>query len=133
MTELDYSQHQCPYPVVETRKQLLANPTETISVLVGDQTAKENVSRLANKMGYQVEEEAVATNYRMVLTPATSSNQQPPQPKVQKTEITGDTVVYCGSDQMGQGAEEFGIELWEHVGNVIEAMRRIAPELGLAG
>ena len=25
---------------------------------------------------------------------------------------------------------EFGIELWEHVGNVILAMRRIAPELG---
>ncbi|MBT3339002.1 MAG: HDIG domain-containing protein [Anaerolineae bacterium] len=36
-------------------------------------------------------------------------------------------------DEMEQGAEEFGIELWEHVGNVIEAMRRIAPELGLAG
>ncbi len=35
--------------------------------------------------------------------------------------------------EMEQGAEEFGIELWEHVGNVIEAMRRIAPELGLAG
>lgn len=28
---------------------------------------------------------------------------------------------------------EFGLELWEHVGNVIQAMRRIAPELGLAG
>ncbi|MCF6277953.1 MAG: HDIG domain-containing protein [Anaerolineales bacterium] len=35
--------------------------------------------------------------------------------------------------EMEQGAEEFGVELWEHVGNVIEAMRRIAPELGLAG
>jgi len=28
---------------------------------------------------------------------------------------------------------EFGMELWEHVGNVILAMRRIAPELGLDG
>lgn len=35
--------------------------------------------------------------------------------------------------EMEQGAEEFGVELWEHVGNVIEAMRRVAPELGLAG
>ena len=26
--------------------------------------------------------------------------------------------------------QEFGVELWEHVENVIEAMRRIAPELG---
>ena len=36
-------------------------------------------------------------------------------------------------DEIAQGAEEFGIELWEHTGNVIEAMRRVAPELGLAG
>lgn len=28
---------------------------------------------------------------------------------------------------------DFGIEIWEHVGNVITAMRRIAPELGLVG
>jgi putative nucleotidyltransferase with HDIG domain len=36
-------------------------------------------------------------------------------------------------DEIARGAEEFGIDLWEHVTNVIEAMRRIAPELGLAG
>jgi putative nucleotidyltransferase with HDIG domain len=36
-------------------------------------------------------------------------------------------------DEIAQGAEEFDIELWEHTGNVIEAMRRVAPELGLAG
>jgi putative nucleotidyltransferase with HDIG domain len=35
--------------------------------------------------------------------------------------------------EIEQGAAEFGIDLWEHVGNVIEAMRRIAPDLGLAG
>ena len=36
-------------------------------------------------------------------------------------------------DEITQGAEEFGIEIWEHTDNVIEAMRRVAPELGLAG
>ena len=36
-------------------------------------------------------------------------------------------------DEMAHAAQEFGIELWEHVGNVITAMRRIAPELGLEG
>jgi putative nucleotidyltransferase with HDIG domain len=35
--------------------------------------------------------------------------------------------------EMEQAAKEFGVELWEHVGNVIQAMRRIAPELGLEG
>ncbi len=36
-------------------------------------------------------------------------------------------------DEIAKSAEEFGVELWEHVGNVIVAMRTIAPELGLVG
>ena len=36
-------------------------------------------------------------------------------------------------EEISAAAEEFGVELWEHVGNVIEAMRTIAPELGLDG
>jgi putative nucleotidyltransferase with HDIG domain len=35
--------------------------------------------------------------------------------------------------EIEKSAAEFGVELWEHVGNVIIAMRRIAPELGLVG
>ena len=35
--------------------------------------------------------------------------------------------------EIEKAAAEFGVDLWEHVGNVILAMRRIAPELGLVG
>jgi putative nucleotidyltransferase with HDIG domain len=33
-------------------------------------------------------------------------------------------------EEIAQGAEDFGVELWEHVGNVILAMRTIGPDLG---
>ena len=36
-------------------------------------------------------------------------------------------------EEMTRGAEEFDVELWQHVGNVIIAMRSIAPQLGLEG
>jgi putative nucleotidyltransferase with HDIG domain len=36
-------------------------------------------------------------------------------------------------EEIEKAAVEFGIELWEHAGNVILAMRGIAPELGLVG
>ena len=36
-------------------------------------------------------------------------------------------------DEIAQGAEEFGVDLWEHTTNVIEAMRPIATDLGLEG
>jgi putative nucleotidyltransferase with HDIG domain len=35
--------------------------------------------------------------------------------------------------EMEEAAKDFGIDLWEHVGNVITAMRKIAPELDLVG
>ncbi len=36
-------------------------------------------------------------------------------------------------EEMERGAEELGIELWEHVGNVIQAMNAVAEDLDLAG
>jgi putative nucleotidyltransferase with HDIG domain len=34
---------------------------------------------------------------------------------------------------IAKAAEEFGVELWEHVDNIILAMRKIAPEIDLEG
>jgi putative nucleotidyltransferase with HDIG domain len=36
-------------------------------------------------------------------------------------------------EEIAKATEEFGMDLWEHVDNVILAMRSIAPELGLQG
>ncbi|MFH2102105.1 MAG: HD domain-containing protein [Chloroflexota bacterium] len=36
-------------------------------------------------------------------------------------------------DEIEEMTTDFGLDLWEHVGNAITAMRRIAPQLGLAG
>ncbi|MEW6717068.1 MAG: HD domain-containing protein [Chloroflexota bacterium] len=36
-------------------------------------------------------------------------------------------------EEIERAAEDFGVELWEHVDNVIKAMRKIAPALGLEG
>ncbi len=46
-----------------------------------------------------------------------------------------DKAFAAGTDraEMEEAARDFGVELWEHVGNVITAMRGIAPELGLVG
>jgi putative nucleotidyltransferase with HDIG domain len=36
-------------------------------------------------------------------------------------------------DEIVRATEDFGLELWEHVDNVIHALQQIAPELGLQG
>ncbi|MBE0683115.1 MAG: HDIG domain-containing protein [Anaerolineales bacterium] len=46
-----------------------------------------------------------------------------------------DKAFAAGTDrsEMEHAAKELGVEIWEHVGNVIQAMRKIAPELDLVG
>jgi len=36
-------------------------------------------------------------------------------------------------EEIARGAEELGVDLWEHVARVIQSMRGIAPALGLEG
>lgn len=36
-------------------------------------------------------------------------------------------------EEIAAATQDFGVELWEHVDNVIQAMRGIAPQLGLEG
>jgi predicted hydrolase (HD superfamily) len=36
-------------------------------------------------------------------------------------------------DEIAEASADFGVELWQHTDNVILAMRKIAPELGLVG
>lgn len=108
MIKLDYSQHQCPYPVVETRKQILANPGAALVVLVGDQAGRDNVSRLATKMGYQTATTETGNNFQLTLTPGDKEGETAQSKSISTTPVTGKTVIYCGSDRMGDGDDQFG-------------------------
>ncbi|MBW6508335.1 MAG: sulfurtransferase-like selenium metabolism protein YedF [Desulfuromonadales bacterium] len=106
MLELDYRGYACPYPVVETRKQILANTGRKLMVLVDDDVCRDNVTRLAQKMGYQTSAAATADGYRLALTPLEMPAEAPaPAPQ---TTAAGATVIYCGSDRMGSGDDAFG-------------------------
>lgn len=111
MIKLDYSQHKCPYPVVETRKQMLANPGTQLVVMVGDQAGCDNISRLAGKMGYAVSATPCANGFSMALSPAESNTDQEQKISAAPNSepmTSGKTVIYCGSDRMGAGDDEFG-------------------------
>ena len=52
-TVVDARGLSCPQPVIETKKAIASKP-EALSVLVDNVAAKENVTRYANTMGYDV-------------------------------------------------------------------------------
>ncbi len=102
MKTIDCRAFQCPHPVVETRKQLLAEPGTPLTVLVGDETAKQNVTRLASSQGFSVESTPSEGGYTLLLSPGDA-------PKTEEgTVVRGKTVVFVGSDAMGNGSDELG-------------------------
>ena len=103
MKKLDLREHQCPYPVVQTRKEMLDNPDLPLTVLVGDDVARENVSRLAESMGYVINVDDTDGGYALGLTPesnpAAANNNQP---------VNGPTISLITADTLGQGNDELG-------------------------
>ncbi|PLY03496.1 MAG: sulfurtransferase-like selenium metabolism protein YedF [Desulfuromonas sp.] len=103
MTTLDCRNQQCPGPVIATRKALLDNPEGTLSVLVNDETARENVSRLATSMGFAVDAEGNGDEHTLNLTPGAG-----PLPNEGAAAIQGKTVLFVTSDCLGEGDPELG-------------------------
>jgi len=102
MKTLDCRAHKCPHPVVETRKLILAEPGVPVTVLVGDETARENISRLAAGLGYAVAAAAAEGGFALALTPG-----EKPAAAAAPA-VSGKTVAFVSSDAMGGGSDELG-------------------------
>jgi len=58
----------CPVPVIKTKEALEALPTGEIIVLVDEEVAKENVSRLARSLGCEVEVTEKGGEFELKIT-----------------------------------------------------------------
>jgi selenium metabolism protein YedF len=104
MKKLDYRQFQCPYPVVETRKAMLAQPDEELQVLVNDQISADNIGRLAASLRYQLAKTVADIGFLLTLTPAENTEITP----AVDMKFSGKSVIFCGTEQMGEGDVELG-------------------------
>lgn len=103
MRNIDCRGQQCPHPVIQTRKAMLAEPDKTLQVLVDDQVCRDNVSRLATTLGYSIKAEETGEMIRLELTPGVT-----PAKAVATDSAAGPTIIFLGSDQMGQGDVQLG-------------------------
>lgn len=103
MKKIDCRGQQCPQPVIQTRQALLATPGEALQVLVDDQACQDNVTRLATTLGYEIvvakDEEAI----QLTITPGSSAVKEQ-----QSISATGPTVIFIGSEEMGNGDPKLG-------------------------
>jgi selenium metabolism protein YedF len=103
MELLDCRGQQCPQPVVQSRKLMLAQPTHRLKILVDDTDARDNVARLAKTLGYAVSIDQAGGTFEIELVPGETPKQRGPA-----SSSFGPTIIFIGSDQMGHGDPKLG-------------------------
>lgn len=100
---IDAKGKSCPVPVVMA-KQAITDGDTAFVVEVDNQTAVENLKRLADSQGFQALVGAQGDNYTLTFTKGKTVAVPSPKP-------TGDYAVFVGRDIIGSGDRELGTNL----------------------
>lgn len=117
----------CPKPVIMAKKVMRANPEENLSVLVDNEIATQNLTKLANQMHYNATTRPLSPEkYLVELIPqkveesvqaSQKIQQKKSESKANVCEIMDDFeepyIVVFSSDEMGSGDAEFSKTLIE--------------------
>lgn len=108
MIKIDAKGKMCPIPLVETKKALRSIEKDgTVAVMVDNETAKENLEKMAKELGYKFSSrEADSGNYEVVIIKGAGSEEA-----VEETienSRSESTIVVISSNKMGEGSEELG-------------------------
>ena len=103
--EIDARGLACPRPVILTKNELDNTKEGIITTIVDNEVAKDNVSKLANSMGYEfkVNQSEDKEYYIHIYKGETSADEV----KIEKSNLK-DMTIAISSDTMGQGNEELG-------------------------
>lgn len=120
----------CPAPVLKTRDTLAAESLNSVTVLVDNQAAQENVARFLGSQGYVVETVAEGTDFRLIgrhegdalVALDDASMSRFPQP----AEGEEKTLVLIMTDKMGRGDDVLGGKL---LINYIKTLKEMGPAL----
>ena len=102
MKTLDLRNLQCPHPVIQSRKALLDEPGIDLTVLISDETARDNLTRLAGSMNYSAQVTSEGDDFHVILTPDATQQSDSNQA------VTRRTVVFITAETMGSGDDELG-------------------------
>ena len=102
----------CPIPVIKTQNAIKAlTKAEEVEVLVDNEVAVQNLTKLAGSLGCEVKSEKKAEKeYRVVITVTEDKLQGQADEKKAACipDARDNTVVVISSDKMGEGEEELG-------------------------
>lgn len=101
----------CPIPVIKTKKAMQAlNGPETIEVLVDNEIAVQNVTKMASSAGGQVSSEKVGeAEFKITIQmEGAPKGEEAADEETCAPDARGNLVVAVSSDRMGSGNDELG-------------------------
>jgi selenium metabolism protein YedF len=113
----------CPQPVIQSKKAMAES--EQATTIVDNETAVQNVSRMADKEGYAVTVERKADGIYLSLSKSQPGGQTMPTASPAPSEAQGATVLLIASDSVGRGDDELGgilIRSFLHTLNEVEPL-----------
>ena len=110
MLNVDARGDACPLPVVKAKRAIAElNGAGEVEVLVDNEIAVQNLTKLAQQKGYTYSAEKRAEReYRVLFTVGEAAPETPAAPEACTPDARTDAVVAIASDKMGEGAEELG-------------------------
>lgn len=108
MIKIDAKGKTCPIPLIEAKKALSKMEKDgTVAVTVDNETAKENLEKMAKELGYKFCSNAIdQDNYEVTIIKGLGSEES--HEENEKKSKTGNTIVVISSNKMGDGSEELG-------------------------
>lgn len=94
----------CPSPVILTKKELDNLNEGTVTTIVDNQVAKENVSKLVSSMGLEYTVENSENDYIIKIVKGEGYAEQ----EEVSLEVLNATTIAIGTDKMGLGSDELG-------------------------
>ena len=109
MLKVDARGDACPLPVVKAKKAIAElNSAGEVEVLVDNEIAVQNLTKMAQQKGYASKAEKLAEREYRVLFTVGDAPAEAEEAPVCAPDARTDTVVVIASDKMGDGAEELG-------------------------
>jgi len=105
-TTIDARGLACPQPVILTRAAL--GEGDAVLTIVDNDTARQNVARMAEKTGYAVQVERRSDGIYLQIRKAEAKTEAEAEVKVEAAAATGPLVLVIPGETMGRGDDELG-------------------------
>lgn len=110
MKEIDARGLSCPAPVLKTKSALQEENSDSVSVVVDNAAAQQNVQRFLTSQGFQIQLQQQGDDYRIVGTRHEASCEQL-QCTVEEQGDEKRTMIMCATDRIGYGDHDLGLKL----------------------